>query len=237
MTICDNEIPSHITSDSGLEFVSRFFKSLVTALQIKLHYTSGYHPKADGLTKRMNQTLEQYLRIYCNYQQSDWAHLLPLAEFAYNNASLATTGKSPFFANKVYHPHLQIQTDLEQLTKTARPYVVELNLVHKELNKSITEAQNCYQGPADVRCSPAPKIQVGDLVLVLAKFIHTTHPSKKLSEKFLGPFEVIGKPSSYSYQIKLPVHLRLIHLIFHISQLEPAMSSRIEGHHNLSPPH
>ena len=111
------------------------------------------------------------------------------------------------------------------------------NLVHKELKKSITEAQNCYQGPADVRCSPAPKIQVEDLVLILAKFIHTTHPSKKLSEKFLGPFEVIEKPSSYSYQIKLLAYLRSIHLIFHISQLEPAMSSRIEGHHNPFPPH
>ena len=103
----------------------------MTVLQIKLHYTSGYHPKADGLTERMNQTLEQYLRIYCNYQQSDWAHLFPLAEFAYNNTFLATTGKSPFFANKAYHPHLQIQTDLEQLTKAARPYMAELNLCYR----------------------------------------------------------------------------------------------------------
>jgi len=63
-----HRVPSHITSDRGSEFVSRFFKSLVTALQMKLHYTSGYHPKTDGQTERTNQTLEQYLRTYCNYQ-------------------------------------------------------------------------------------------------------------------------------------------------------------------------
>jgi len=101
-------VPLHITSDRESEFVSRFFKSLATALQMKLHHTSGYYPEADRQTKRMNQTLEQYLRTYCNYQQSDWAQLLPLAEFAYNNTPSATTKESPFFANKGYHPRLQI---------------------------------------------------------------------------------------------------------------------------------
>jgi len=95
---------SHVTSNRGSEFVSRFFKLLATALQMKLHHTSGYYSKTDGQTKRTNQTLEQYLRTYCNYQQSDWAHLLLLAEFAYNNAPSATTKESPFFANKGYHP-------------------------------------------------------------------------------------------------------------------------------------
>jgi hypothetical protein len=37
--------------------------------------------------------------VYCNYQQ-DWSDLLPLAEFAYNNAPSATTSLSPFYANK-----------------------------------------------------------------------------------------------------------------------------------------
>jgi hypothetical protein len=53
---------------------------------MKLHFTSGYHPEGDGQTERTNQTLEQYLRIYCNYQQSNWASLLPIAKFTYNNA-------------------------------------------------------------------------------------------------------------------------------------------------------
>src|SRR6266571_5003684 len=78
-------VPSHITSDRGPEFVSHFFRSLGKALDIRLHFTSGYHPEGDGQTEQMNQTLEQYLRIYCNYQQDNWSKLLPLTEFAYNN--------------------------------------------------------------------------------------------------------------------------------------------------------
>src|SRR6266705_5384900 len=103
-----HSVPSHITSDRGSEFVSHFFHSLGKALDICLHFTLGYHPKGNRQTERMNQTLEQYLQIYCNYQQDNWSELLPLAEFTYNNAPNATTCVSPFFANKGYHPNISI---------------------------------------------------------------------------------------------------------------------------------
>ena len=76
-------VPSHVTSDCGMEFISHFFRSLRTALDMKLHFTSRYHPIGDGKTKPNNQTLEQYLQVYCNYQQDNWSELLPLAEFTF----------------------------------------------------------------------------------------------------------------------------------------------------------
>ena len=42
-------VPSHITSDRGMEFVSAFFRSLGKVLDMKLHFTSGYHPEGDGV--------------------------------------------------------------------------------------------------------------------------------------------------------------------------------------------
>jgi len=78
---------------------------------MKLHFTSGYHPEGDGQTEWVNQTLEQYLCAYCNYQQDNWSELLLLAKFAYNNASSETTGVSPFFANKGYHLNLAIHPE------------------------------------------------------------------------------------------------------------------------------
>jgi len=81
---------------------------LDTALDMQLHFTSGYHPEGDRQTEYMNQTLKQYLYVYCNYQQDNWSELLPLMEFAYNNALSATTSVSPFFANKVYHPNITV---------------------------------------------------------------------------------------------------------------------------------
>ena len=97
---------------------------------MKLHFTSGYHPEGDGQTECANQTLEQYLRVYCNYQQSNWSDLLPIVEFAYNNAPNAMTGLSPFYANKGYHPNLSVHPKQDVASTRAQDYVVDLDKLH-----------------------------------------------------------------------------------------------------------
>ena len=61
-------VPSHVTSDKGLEFMLNFFCPLGTALDMQLHFTSGYHSEGDKQTEYTNHTLKQYLYVYCNYQ-------------------------------------------------------------------------------------------------------------------------------------------------------------------------
>ena len=193
-------VPSHVTSDRGSEFVSHFFRSIAKALDMVLHFTSGYHPEADGQTERTNQTLEQYLRMYCNYQQDNWSDLLPLAEFAFNNSPSATTGISPFYANKGYHPNVTVYPERDMASARARDFAVDLHELQNELRDQIAAAQKRYQGPADARRSPPPKFEVGDEVFVKAKFFRTTRPSPKLADKQLGPFKIIAQvgPQSYS---------------------------------------
>ena len=220
-------VPSHVTSDRGSEFVSRFFRSLGKVLDMTLHFTSGYHPEGDGQTERTNQTLEQYLRCYCNYQQDNWSELLPLAEFAYNNAPSSTTGVSPFFANKGYHPNITVHPEREVSLARARELAVNLDELHQELRNEIAEAQRRYQGPADKRRTPAPEFKLGNLVYVKAKYFRTTRPSRKLSEKFLGPFPIISKPGSHSFMLRLPDAMRAVHPVFHVSMLELATPNNI----------
>jgi len=106
-----HSVPSHVTSDRSSEFMLNFFWSLDTALNMWLHFTSDYHPKGNKQTEYINQTLEQYLCVYCNYQQDNWSELLLLIEFAYNNALSATTGVSPFFTNKGYYPNITVHPE------------------------------------------------------------------------------------------------------------------------------
>ena len=56
-----HSVPSHVTSDRGMEFISTFFCLLSKVLDMKLHFTLSYHPEGDGQTECANQTLEQYL--------------------------------------------------------------------------------------------------------------------------------------------------------------------------------
>jgi len=136
-----HSIPSHVTSDRGLEFVSNFFWSLGTALDIWLHFTSGYHPEGDGQTKCTNQTLKQYLHVYCNYQQDNWSELLPLVEFAYNNALSATTSISPFFANKGYHLNITIHSEHNIASSWACDFAVDFDELQSTLKAEISVAQ------------------------------------------------------------------------------------------------
>ena len=92
----------------------------------------------------MNQMLEQYLCVYCNYQQDNWSKLLPLAEFAYNNAPSATTGVSPFFANKGYYPNITVHPEHNIASSRARDFAVDLDELHNTLKAEISTAQQRY---------------------------------------------------------------------------------------------
>src|SRR5258708_1670779 len=127
--------PSHVTSDRGSEFISHFFRSLSKLLQMELHFTSGYHLEGDGQTECLNQVLEQYLRVYTNYQQDNWSSLLPLAEFAYNNAMNKMTGVSPFFTNKEYHPSLLAEPNVQVSSIGAQHFISDLDNLHMELKR------------------------------------------------------------------------------------------------------
>src|SRR5258708_12250342 len=123
-----------------MEFVSHFFCSLGSLLSIKLHFTSGYHPEGDSQMEQTNQVLEQYLHTYTNYQQDNWALLLPLVEFTYNNAASATTGISPFFTNKGYHLRLLTNLLAPSLSSEAQHYMADLYQLHSQLKLFIADA-------------------------------------------------------------------------------------------------
>ena len=201
-------IPSHITSDRGSEFVSAFFHSLGKVLDMKLHFTSSYHPKGNGQTECANQTLEQYLQVYCNYQQNNSSDLLPLAEFAYNNALNATMGLTPFYANKGYHPSITVHPERDIASTRARDFVVNLDDLHQQLQSHISNAQKRYLVSADRCQTPLPDFKIRDKVFVKSDNICTTRPSKKLAEKYLGPFEIIAQVSSISFTLHLPNSMR-----------------------------
>ena len=144
-------IPSHITSDKDLEFVSNFFWSLGIALNMWLHFTLGYHSEGDGQTK---QTLKQYLYVYCNYQQDNWSELLPLVEFVYNNALSATTGVFLFFANNKYHLNIIVHPECNIAFFQAYNFAIDLDELQSTLKAEISTAQQHYQKSADTQCSP-----------------------------------------------------------------------------------
>ena len=144
-----------------------------------------------------------------------------MAEFAYNNTMNMTTGVSPFFANKGYHPEFTVDPQVETSLAEAQAFMVDLEHVQVELKENIAQAQERYWKNADKHRTEAPELKIGDQAYVKAKFFRTWRPSKKLLEKNLGPYDVIGKPGTHSITLHLLRQFRSVHPVFHVSQLEP----------------
>jgi len=54
----------------------------------------------------MNDSMEQYLRVFVHLQQDDWVKWLPLADFAANNGISETTKCTPFYAVNGVDPQM-----------------------------------------------------------------------------------------------------------------------------------
>jgi len=133
-------------------FTSDFWRQVTEALGILRNLSTAFHPQTDGQTELANATLEQYIRVYCNYQQNDWEKLLPIAEFCYNNTQTGTTRITRFFANYGYHPRFTPDLGTQNNeTPEVSEYVAALRKLHEELRVEIKETQMAQTEQANKR--------------------------------------------------------------------------------------
>ena len=62
-------LPESITLDRGVQFAVGIMKKLNNLLGIQMKLSTAYHPQTDGQTERINQELEQYLRVFIDHRQ------------------------------------------------------------------------------------------------------------------------------------------------------------------------
>jgi hypothetical protein len=91
-------IPKTIVSDIDTKFNSNFWRRLFKGFGTNLNFITTYHPQSDGKTKRVNQVIEDMLRMYVIDKPSKWEDYLHLVEFSYNNGYQASLKMSPFEA-------------------------------------------------------------------------------------------------------------------------------------------
>jgi len=58
-----------IVLDRGMQFAAGIIKELNNLLGIQTKLSTAYHPQTDGQTERINQELEQYLRVFIDHKQ------------------------------------------------------------------------------------------------------------------------------------------------------------------------
>ena len=60
-------LPESIISDRGPQFAAGVMRELNAMLGIDSKLSTAFHPQTDGQTERMNQELEQYLRMFIDH--------------------------------------------------------------------------------------------------------------------------------------------------------------------------
>jgi hypothetical protein len=219
--IAHHGAPTTIISDRGKPFMSKFTRSLCRQLDIDQRFSTAYHPQTDGQTERTNQTMEQYLRAYCNYLQDDWVELLPMGEFCLNNAKQASTKHSAFFANYGRHPKIRARLRGDASVPAAEEKARAILETHKTLKRTLEEAQRSQAKHYDRRrAARTPEFRPGSKVWLRATNIRTERPSAKLDDKKLGPFTITHEVGTLARRLALPPSMK-IHPVFHISLLEP----------------
>ena len=84
--VCRHGAPKEIWSDHGKCFVGEVMAHLSRLCGIEQRFTSGYHPQTNGLTERMNRTINNMLAKFVSENQMDWDELLPALVWSYNTA-------------------------------------------------------------------------------------------------------------------------------------------------------
>jgi len=171
-----------IISDRGVQFAAGMMKELNNLLGIQMKLSTAYHPQTDGQTERINQELEQYLRVFISHRQEQWPDWLGMAEFAYNNKVHAATKISPFKANYSQDPRMGFEGRRRRKYKIARKFIERMKKIQEEAKAALGKVQEEMKKFADKRQRVGEEYRVGDLVLLSTKDLKWQMKGRRLEK-------------------------------------------------------
>ena len=225
-------LPQQVISDRGPHFASKVMQEIWSKLGVKFTMSTAFHPQTDRETEQVNQELEQYLHIFCNFQVNDWADLIPFMEFAHNAHSHSATGLSPFMVWYGYQPEFIPPVNFATTIPAVKERLQMLDQVRNEVTAALRVAANTMKrtGPDTLSCT----FKEGDLVWLEGTNIHTTHPKAKLAPRRHGPFKVLSSSPTNS-RLALPKSWH-IHPVIHNTLLLPYKETAAHGPNFTKPP-
>jgi len=127
--------------DRGVQFAVKMMKKLNNMLGIDIKLSTAYHPQTDGQAKRMNQDLEQYLRIFIDHKQEQWLNWLATAEFAYNNKVQLSIRVLLFKTNNRWDLYIGFKMRKKGKFEKAVEFVARIKEVHKKAETALRKSQ------------------------------------------------------------------------------------------------
>ncbi|KAL4341972.1 hypothetical protein GQ457_08G032080 [Hibiscus cannabinus] len=215
-------VSKSIVSNRDPKFTSRFWESLHTALGSRLNFSTSYHPQTDGQSEWVIQVLEDMLRCCIIDFQGTWEKQLLLVEFAYNNSYQASIQMAPYetlYGRRCRTPVCWAEAGhkLLPMPDILKGTTEKVKLISERL-KAAFDRQKSY---ADLKRREV-EYAVGDKVFLKVspwKKVMRFGRKGKLSPRYIGPYEIVGRVGPVAYRLLLPPELERIHDVFHVSML------------------
>jgi hypothetical protein len=211
-------IPKTIVSDRDLKFTSKFWKGLFKGFRTNLNFSTTYHPESDGKTERVNQVIEDMLRMYVMDKPSKWEDYLHLVEFSYNNGYQASLKMSPFEALYGRKCNTPVSWDNPADRAVVGPEMLkEMEEQMLKIKKNLKASQDRQKSYADKNRTHR-EFKVGDHVFLKVKANISSLKlgnCSKLAARYCGLFEILERIGPVAYMLALPASMS-IHNVFHV---------------------
>jgi len=216
-----HELLESIISDQGLQFMAGLIKELNRMLGIKSKLSTAFHPQIDGQTERVNQELEQYLRMFIDHRQEQWPEWLETAEFTYNNKVHSSTRMSSFKANYGQDPRMGFEGRKKRKYAGAEKFIEKMKEIQEEAKAALEKAQEEMRKYADRKRSDVEEYKVGDLVMLSTKDLKyqmIRKRTEKLTERFVGLYKIKKVVLSNAVELELSTTIK-IHPVVNVSRI------------------
>ena len=214
-------LPESIISDRGPQFTVGLMRELNQMLGIESKMSTAFYPQTNGQMERVNQELEQYLRMFIDYQQEQWPNWLGIAEFAYNNKAHSSTKTLLFKANYGRDPRMGFEVRRKGKYEGAEKLVIKMKEIQEEAKAALGKVQEEMKKYVDRKRGEVDKYKVGDLVMLSTKDLKYQMVGRrtgKLTERFIGPYRIKKIVSSNAVELELPSTIK-IHSVVNVSRI------------------
>ena len=216
-------LPKALLSDRDPKFLSELWTAIFEKLNVKLLYSTAYHPQTDGQSERTNQTAEIMLRFFvAGLERPElWPRLLPRLQAIMNSSISAATGKIPNEIIYGFKPNQPLDLVAASSMPELKPPIARISAADALAFASIN-AKHYY----DKHHQPLFLKEGSFALLRLHKGYNipaNASITKKLGQQYTGPFKVLRRIGSLAYELDIPTHWK-VHPVFSIAMLEPMPS-------------
>nr|CCA16567.1 Putative retroelement putative [Albugo laibachii Nc14] len=221
-------LPQVIISARDPIFTSKFWRSLMQLMGLKLSMTTAHRAQSDGQTERQNLLLKDALRCMVSYHGNHWVNHLGTIEYAHATLISTSTKLSSFQIDTGRQPYSVTQTEVStpqrpvSIVEYAQKFVEErkqlIQLARKNLLGAQTRQKKYYDKQRrEVEFHERDKVLLDTRHLPLKVSATGAKELKsKLAAKRIGPFRIIEMISQNVAKFHLPPSLSHLHLTFNI---------------------